>query len=783
MLKKFLFLLIVLESMAGMLNASEPPDDKKGRRIVSGHIRDAVNGEVLIGATLLVKETGTGTSSNNYGFYSMSLLPGTYTFTWSFVGYRNLVKQIDLRSNGVVEIELTPAPESLEEVTVTAGKNENISRIEMGIEKLRPQALRTIPALMGEVDLIKAVQLLPGVQTTSEGGSGFSVRGGTPDQNLILLDEATVYNASHLVGFFSVFNNDAINDLKLYKGDVPSQYGGRLASLLDVRMKDGNSKKFSGAGGVGAIASRLTLEGPLKRDRSTFLLSGRRTYMDLFLPLSSDDDVKNSRLYFYDLNLKLNHRVNAANRLFMSGYLGRDVLKSPDFNIGFGNQTFTLRWNHIFNPKLFMNLTALWSRYDYELGTADEDPDSWIWDSDLKDAGIKADLSWFTGPDQVLLLGLQSFHHQFNPGSARGTTEKSVYSDYTVERSYAFEHAGYLSYQHQIGDKLSLKYGVRASLFQSIGKATVYHYDDDHEVADSTLYGAGEVYNNYAGLEPRVGVNYMIRDDLAVKLNYNRSRQYIQQASNSSAGSPLDIWFPASPNVKPQVADQVSGGLFRNLRDGMYEVSVEVYYKQMHNTIDFADHAVLLLNKYLEGEIRTGKSKAYGLEFLAKKTEGDLTGWAGYTISRSERTMAGINHGKTYVAPFDRPHNFTAVMNYVVSKRVSLSANWLYATGQPVTIPEQRYEVRGNLVPYYSERNGARYDDYHRLDLSLVLKGRNRPKRQWTGEWVFSVYNAYCRKNTWMLSFRQDEDNPEKTYAEKTYLFPVIPSVTYNFKF
>jgi hypothetical protein len=784
MLKNILFLLIVFSGMACMLYASEPVDGKKERRVISGHIKDADNGEVLIGATLSVKETGTGTASNSYGFYSISLVPGIYTFTCSFIGYRDAEKRVDLRDNMVLEIELLPETEKLGEVTVTAeSKNENISRVEMGVENLRPRTIRSIPALLGEVDLLKAVQLLPGVQSTSEGGSGFSVRGGTPDQNLILIDEATVYNASHLAGFFSVFNNDAVKDMKLYKGDVPAQYGGRLSSLLDVRMKDGNSKKISGSGGIGLIFSRFTLEGPIEEDITTFLLSGRRTYMDLFLPLSGDKDVRDSRLYFYDVNMKLNHQFNGNNRLFISSYLGRDVMKIPDYRMGFGNRTFTVRWNHVFNPKLFMNLTGTWSQYDYDLGTTDDEPDSWLWDSDLQEVGLKADFSWFARPGHTLRFGLQSFYHQFNPGSTRGTDENSVYSDYTVERSYALEHAGYLSYQHSIGEKLMVKYGVRASLFQNIGEATIYHYDQDYEVTDSTSYGSGEVYKHYFGLEPRVGISFMISKDLSVKMNYNRSRQYIQQASNSSAGSPLDIWFPASPNVKPQIADQFSLGFFRNLKDGVWQMSVEGYYKKMQNTIDFADHATLLLNRYLEGEIRVGKSKAYGVEFLVKKNEGDLTGWLGYTLSRAERTIPDINNGRTYVAPFDKPHNLTAVFNYEISKRVSLSANWLFATGQPVTFPVERYEIYGTIVPYYSERNGARYDDYHRLDLSLVLKGRNSRNKPWSGEWVFSVYNVYNRKNTWVLNFKQDSDRPNETYAEKTYLFPVIPSVTYNFKF
>ncbi|MGD9929759.1 MAG: carboxypeptidase-like regulatory domain-containing protein [Mangrovibacterium sp.] len=784
MFRKLLVLLAFCQGLSGITFASSDEDGKSERKIISGHIKDAENGETLIGATLFVEERGVGTASNEYGFYSISLLPGSYTLSYSFIGYQVVEKKIDLTENTVLEIELTPESKKLQEVVIAAEKkNKNITRVEMGVEKLQPKVIKSIPALMGEVDLIKAIQLLPGVQSTSEGGSGFSVRGGTPDQNLILLDEATVYNASHLMGFFSVFNNDAVNDLKLYKGDVPAQYGGRLSSLLDVRMKDGNSKKITGAGGIGSISSRLTLEGPIVKDRTTFLFSGRRTYLDLFLPLSGDEDVKDSKLYFYDANMKFSHRFNETNRLFVSGYLGRDVMKSPDFRMGFGNKTFTVRWNHIFTPKLFMNLTTVWSRYDYELGTSDDRPESWLWKSDLQDVGLKADFSYFIQPEHSLQFGLQSFYHGFNPGSAKGIGNQTVFSEYTVEKNQSLEHAGYVSHHLKIGEKLVVKYGVRASLFQNMGEATVYHFDENYEVIDSTTYAAGDIYKSYFGLEPRVGLNLMLSEDASVKFNYNRSRQYIQQASNSTAGSPLDVWFPASPNIKPQVADQFALGYFRNFGNDVFQASVEAYYKDMQNTIDFADHAELLLNKHMEGEVRVGKSKAYGIEFLLKKTEGPLTGWLGYTLSRAERKVPGINEGKTYLAPYDKPHDISTVLNYDLSKRVSVSANWLYASGQPVTLPVQRYEINGSIVPLYSERNGARYDDYHRLDLSLTLRGRNKSNRPWSGEWVFSAYNVYNRKNTWVLNFKQDEENPRETYAEKTYLFPIVPSVTYNFKF
>ena len=784
MLRKVIFLFVLCISTFSMVHASDDGDGKSDRKIISGYIKDAETGENLIGATVLIRDLGVGTVSNNYGFYSLLVAAGSYTLVCSYIGYLTQTQNIELTENEHLEIELKPETKELGEIQVSGQrKDKNLTQVEMGVEQLQQKTIKSIPALMGEVDLIKAIQLLPGVHSTAEGGSGFSVRGGSPDQNLILLDEATVYNASHLMGFFSVFNNDAIKDLKLYKGDVPAQYGGRLSSLLDVRMKDGNSKKLSGLGGIGTISSRLTIDGPIKKDKTTFLVSGRRTYLDLFLPLSSDEDVKNSRLYFYDASLKLTHRFNDNNRMYVSGYLGRDVMKSSFFRMGFGNRTFTLRWNHIFNPKLFMNLTTVWSRYDYQLGTAEDQPESWIWNSDLEDLGLKADCSYFITPGQTLKFGVQSFHHTFDPGSARGVGEQSIFNEYIVDKTYAMEHAIYLAHQVKIGDKLTVKYGLRASLFQNIGPGTVYSYDQNYELADSSSYTSGDVYQSYWGLEPRVGVNYLMGNNWSVKFNYNRSRQTIQQASNTAAGSPLDVWFPASPNVKPQVADQWALGLFRNFNADMYQASIEGYYKKMQHTIDFADHADLLLNKYLEGELRVGSSKAYGLEFLLKKTGGPLTGWIGYTLSRAERTIPGINDGKAYVAPFDKTHDVSVVMSYELGKRTSFSANWIYSTGQPVTLPVQRYEVQGAIVPYYTKRNGARYDDYHRLDLSLTLRGKNKKNHAWSGEWVFSVYNVYNRKNTWALNFVQNSENPNETYAEKTYLFPIIPAVTYNFKF
>lgn len=784
MLRNILFLLAFFASVSGSARVLSDGDEKVKRMIVSGHIVDAKTGEDLIGASLLIKELGVGTVSNNYGFYSIAVKPGKYTLACSYIGYKYLEQKVDLTTDKQLEISLEPISEKLGEVQVSdERKDKNLDRVEMGVDQLQGKTVKAIPALLGEVDLIKAVQLLPGVHSTSEGGSGYSVRGGSPDQNLILLDEATVYNASHLMGFFSVFNNDAIKDLKLYKGYIPAQYGGRLASLLDVRMKDGNSKKITGLGGIGTIATRFTLGGPIKKDRTTFLASGRRTYLDAFLPLSTNEDVKNSRLYFYDASFKITHRFNENNRLYMSSYIGRDRMRSRFFWMGFGNNTFTIRWNHIFTPKLFMNVTGVWSHYDYQLGTPEDKAQAWVWKSDLDDIGFKADFSYFISPRNSLKFGIQSYFHRFNPGIAKGVGDQANTDAYAVDKSYALKHAFYLSHQSKIGKKLTLKYGLRITLFQNIGPGTVYSYDRNYIVTDSTTYQRGDIYNNYWGFEPRLGLNYRVNGFWSVKFNYNRSGQTIQQASNTAAGSPLDIWFPASPNVKPQLSDQVALGVFRNFGNDMYEVSLEGYYKEMQHTIDFTDHADLLLNKYLEGELRVGSSTAYGAEFLLKKDQGSLTGWLSYTYSHVKRTIPGINGGEAYLAPYDKTHDASVVLNYRLSRRVAIAANWGYSTGQPVTLPVQRFDIEGTIVPYYSERNGARYDDYHRLDLSLTVDAKNRKHHGWQGEWVFSVYNAYNHKNTWSLNFVQDRAKPDVTYAEKTYLFPIVPAITYNFKF
>jgi hypothetical protein len=658
-----------------------------------------------------------------------------------------------------------------------------VKKPEMSVIKMDVKSINRIPALFGEVDLIKAIQMLPGVQATSEGSTGFSVRGGNPDQNLILLDEAVVYNASHLLGFFSVFNNDAIKDVTLYKGDIPASSGGRLSSLLDVRMKDGNSRKFSVTGGIGLISSRLTLESPVFDENTSFIVSGRRTYADLFLPLSKNKEISDNKLYFYDFNAKVTHRFDDNNRIFLSGYFGRDIFSNQFALMSLGNQTATLRWNHLFSKSLFSNFSLIYSKYDYSLGTPKGEASAFKWTSDLKDYSAKADFSWFLSPASTIKFGFSTTYHEFFPGEARGVGDSTLISDFVLSGSYALEHGIYLSNEHKISGVLTLKYGLRLSVFQNVGDATLYHYDANYEALDSTVYSKGKFFNHYATLEPRLGLNYSISEISSVKASYSRTAQYVHLAQNSTAGTPLDIWFPSSPNIKPSVADQIALGYFHNFRHNMLETSAEVYYKKMNNVIDFRDHAQLLLNKKLDGELRFGNAWAYGLELMVKIPEGRLNGWISYTISASKRKVAQINNGNVYSAPYDKPHNIAVVLNYALSRRVIISANWVYATGIPVTYPTGRAVIGNKVVPIYSNRNAYRLPDYHRLDIAATLKGKPKEGRRWHSEWNFSVYNAYGRRNAWAINFVQDNNHPNITYAEKTYLFSVIPSITYNFIF
>ncbi len=751
---------------------------------ISGYISDATNGESLPGATVVVTSINKGTATNSYGFYSITLPPGEYTLKYSFVGYADQVLTFDLNNDTTINVELKPSAENLKEVEITSeALNENVTSSQMSVNTINSQTIKEIPSLMGEVDLIKALQMLPGVKFVAEGTSGFSVRGSSPDQNLILLDEATVYNAGHLMGFFSVFNNDAVTSVHLYKGDLPARYGGRIASLVDIRMKEGNQKQFSGQGGIGLISSRLTLEGPIVKNKASFMVAARRTYADLFLKLSNDDDIKNNALYFYDFNTKLNWDINQNNRVFISGYFGKDVFKgSSQFKMDWGNATGTLRWNHLFNKKLFSNFTFVASRFTYNLGVPEGNIQAFIWQSSINDYNLKGDFSWFLNANNMITFGFSSTYHDFFPGVFEGLGEEATFGKYFMPDKYSFESAVYISNQQSIGPLFTIKYGLRVSMFNNIGPDTVYQYNG-REVVDSAFYTPGTFYNTYINLEPRLGIVFKISETSSVKASYSRNVQYLQQASNSTAGSPFNIWFTSSPNVKPQIGDQIAAGYFRNFKKSMFVTSVEAYYKFIKDAVDFRDHADLLLNKYIEGEILEGKGEAYGVELMVKKTRGKFTGWVSYTWSRAFKTIEGINNGDPYPASYDRPNDFSIIVNYNVTNTISLGMSWIYLTGQPVTFPVGKYKYLNTSVPVYSERNSYRFPDYHRLDLSFTWQQKKRPNKRWRNSVNVSIYNVYNRKNPWMINFLNDPDQPDVTYAEMIYLFGIIPSVSYNFSF
>jgi outer membrane receptor for ferrienterochelin and colicin len=585
------------------------------------------------------------------------------------------------------------------------------------------------------------------------------------------------------MGFFSVFNNDAIRDVKLYKGDMPANYGGRLSSVLDVRMKEGNNKKISVTGGLGLISSRITVEGPIGNEKTSFLISGRRSYADLFFAISKDTGLQNSKMYFYDLNLKLNHKLNENNRFYLSAYLGRDKFGQKGVSdFGFGNQTLTLRWNHLFSKKLFSNLSAIRAKYDYGL-SSDAASANYVWNSGLLDYTLKLDFNFFPDPNNEIKFGAATIYHDIKPCDAWMENDGSKIT-VPFPKNYELEYAVYISNQQKIGEKLILKYGLRYSIFQNMGKTTQYKFDSRYEVSDTLYYDSGDIFHTYRGFEPRLGLNYVLNEKSSVKASYSRTIQYMQLASNSNGGMPLDVWFPASPNVKPQKADQYSIGYFRNFRDNNIETSVEVFYKKMYDVIDFKDHAELLMNPRMEGEIRTGNAQAYGMEFLVRKNEGNLTGWISYTLSKATREIPEINFGKKYNSPYDKPHTVNVVLNYQLSKRSQFAASWVYATGAPMTAPVGSFEYGNTINKIYADRNGYRMRAYHRLDLSYTLAGKEKPGRAWQGEWNFSIYNAYGRHNDWVINFTQDEKNPSKVVATRWYLpFVFFPSVTYNFKF
>jgi hypothetical protein len=748
---------------------------------VSGTISDSKSGEQLIGAVISVKElSGVGVAANGYGYYSLILKPGKYTLMATFLGYETFSKPIELNSDIKLDISLDPKSRELKTIEIQGERpDENLSRVQMGVEKLTPQEIKQIPVLFGEQDILKTLQLLPGVKGAGEGNAGFYVRGGSADQNLILLDEAPVYNASHLLGFFSVFNSDAIKDVTLYKGSMPAEFGGRISSVLDVKMNDGNQKRFNAKGGIGLISSRLTLEAPVVKDKSSFIISGRRTYADMFLKLSPDTTLNKSRLYFYDLNAKFNYKFDEKNRLFVSGYFGRDNFGFSDlFKFDWGNATGTARWNHLFSNRLFSNTSAIISNYDYQISLNAGGQEINI-SSTIRDINLKQDYQYFLDNNHTVKFGWNSIYHTFIPGkiSGNGIFANAV----SNEKRYAWENSIYGSDEWRVNSLLTIGYGLRLTEFSYLGPGTIYTYNSEGEVLTEYKAKNQEIVKSYLNAEPRINANYRLDEFQSVKAGYARTVQNMHLLSNTTSGNPTDIWVPSSNNVKPELGDQYSLGYFRNIKKNTYELSAETYYKSLFNQIDYRNGANLAFNQQVEGELVYGTGRAYGIELLARKKIGKLTGWIGYTLSRTERKFDGINNGNYYPARQDRTHDISIVAMYALSPKLAVSANWVYYTGNAVTFPSGKYEIEGQTVNYYSERNGYRMPAYHRLDLGLTWYRKNT--ETYESNWNFSIYNAYARRNAYTINFRDSETNPGTTEAVKLSLFRLVPSITYNFHF
>ncbi len=761
---------------------------------ISGFVKDAKNGEALIGVSIYKQGTTIGVVSNVYGFYSLTLPEGKHSIAFSYLGFAPIAKDTMLTKNITFNIELAEDGQELGEVTVSSEReDQNIKSMDMGVVKMDIKTISKIPALLGEVDIIRSIQLLPGVTTMGEGASGFNVRGGNTDQNLILLDEAPVFNSSHLFGFFSIFNPDAVKDVKLIKAGIPAQYGGRLSSILDIRMKEGNSKKFEINGGIGTIFSRLSIEGPIIKDKMSFIVAARRSYIDVLVkPILKQKypALANAKFYFYDLTAKINYRINTKNTLFLSGYLGRDVL-GAGFNFNYGNTTGTLRWNHLFNDKLFLNTTAFYSNYNYGLGFTNESSDqSFTWTSKIVNYSLKPDFSFYLNSKNTIHFGGQSIMTQFQPGNTEITSDGAT-STVTLPFKYAMENALYAGDEYKINTRFSVEAGLRYSLFNYMGKGNAYNFYDSvpnshKRFKDTVYYNMFETIKQYGNFEPRLSVKYEINDHSSLKASYNRTAQYIHLVSNTAAATPLDIWTPSTNNIKPQLCDQYALGYFRNLKENMFETSVEVYYKNLQNLLDYVDNASLLLNKYAEQDLLQGKGKAYGVELYIRKTKGKFNGWISYTYSRTLRLVEGISNDAWYPSKYDRPNNLSVVLNYDFNKRWNVSTNFVYITGTPNTFPDVRFQLQGYVQGYNTTgiRNNFRNTDYHRLDFSATYNFKGNERRRWQSSIVFSVYNTYARKNAFAIYFQADPNNQVQTQAIRySVVGTIIPALTYNFKF
>lgn len=790
-LNRFAFYFLLLAFL--WLNATNAQESFS----LSGTVRDASNGELLIGVSVVLEGERTGTVTNAYGYYALNLPAGEHQLRYSYIGYEDVLKTVVLKADKRLDVQLKATSTMVEEVVVTeSALDDPVRNTEMGVNKLQAKELKRIPQLMGEVDVIRTLTLLPGVTTVGEGASGFNVRGGNIDQNLVLGDEAPVYNSSHLLGFFSVFNADAVKEMKLYKGGIPAKYGGRLSSVLDIRQKEGNAKRFAGTGGLGLLSSRLLLEGPIVKDKISWMVAGRRSYADLFLRLSNDEELNRNILFFYDLNAKLNYRIDDKNTVFVSGYYGRDVFGIREaFNFDWGNGTATIRWNSILRDDLFANFTLVYSDYLYTLGTPEEQEFQFKWESRIQNYLTTAAFSWYSTPDLTVDFGLTNTWYTFDPARITGAIETRL------DKLYATEPAAYIQAKHKITQRLTVDYGLRYSGFVQLGPGSVFTYEEGVSLEDTTVTGSidydqNEVIRSFfdlGGLEPRLAMSFLVDDEQSVKVSYNRTRQYVHLISNTTATTPIDVWRPSGQYIDPATADQVSLGYFRKFRlwGERYDLSLETYYKDLRNIVDYKDGADLIFNDKIETELLAGDGRAYGLEFLFRKNSGRLTGWISYTLSRTERLVDGpypgeqINGGEWYPANYDKTHDISIVATYQINPKWDVGAVWVFQTGRPITYPSARAEFEGNITyPVYNNRNGARTPNFHRLDLSANYTPKPKPDGKWESSWSFGIYNVYARRNPYSVFFRQSEGGSLVTEAVQLSIFgTLIPSITYNFKF
>lgn len=769
-------------------DATEQPvaeTPKTGKKYtLSGYLRDADNAEELIYGRISVEGTPGGALSNEYGFYSITLPAGSYRIKYNYLGFEAQVYALELRENVRKDVELKGEDVEIELVEIEEDPVlEHLRNAEVGVLDINVPDLNAVPVVFGEKDILKTMTLLPGVSGASEAGGNLFVRGGGADQNLLLLDEAPVYNPSHLLGFFSVFNSDALRDLKVFKGGIPAQYGGRSSSVFDIRMKEGNRKRLAGSGGIGLISSRLALEGPLFKKKGSFIVTGRRTYLDLLTRLSPSEAIRNTRLFFYDFNAKLNYSFGKRNRnrLYLSYYFGRDRLASKSIPIGmdWGNSTLTLRWNHLINDKVFSNTSLILSDYNYSFDVI-LDPNTFTLGSGISNASLKEDITWFANDRNTLRFGFTMLAHGFKAGEFE-IDGPDINRRFQVGTKQAFENSFYAGNDQQLGKYFRLNYGLRMSVFSLVGPARTYDFSAEGEPIDTTNYAAGFVYKTYAGLEPRFSASFNPDDVQSFKVSYARLFQYIHKLSGNSANLPTDYWVPTSAIVRPQRTDQVSVGYFRNFGQGQYEASTELFYKTMANQIDYRDGATLFFNDQFESQLVFGEGRAYGAEFLLRKNKGRFHGWISYTLSRSQRRFTEINQGQWYSARQDRIHDVSIVLGFDFSPRLEGNINWVFATGDAVTFPSGKYEIDGNLVTYYTGRNEYRFPPYHRMDWGLTwIAGASE---RFSHNMNFSIYNVYGRENPFAYNFRDDPNNPGQLEAVRISLFSFIPSVTWNFEF